>query len=163
MARVTRTSKYKTGDRAPSFETILDTGEKLSSASLKGKKYILTFYNHDDSETCTKQVCSVRDVYDEIRQHGYVVFGVSEDGVKKHTRFIAKHRVPFSLISDEGNHVAKAFDIYGEKKFMGRISDAVHRAAFIIGSDGMIEAVINPIESKIHGQQLLDAIQQRTK
>ena len=62
------------------------------------------------------------------------------------------------LIADEGNVLAKAFDIYGQKEFMGRISDAVHRTTFVVDEKGIIEAVIHPVDSGNHTAQILEAI-----
>ena len=116
--RSTWTSRLTPGHKAPTFETILQDGSTLRSSDLTGKKYILFFYNHDGSETCTKQTCTVRDEFARLRQKGYHVFGISEDSAKKHVRFIEKYKLPFPLIVDTGNALAKAFDIYGQKTFM---------------------------------------------
>ena len=62
------------------------------------------------------------------------------------------------LISDEENQLAKLFDIYGEKEFMGRISDAVHRTTFVIDEHGIIESVIHPVDSANHSTQILESL-----
>ncbi|MDQ3016831.1 MAG: peroxiredoxin [Bacteroidota bacterium] len=157
--RSTWTSKLKPGKSAPSFSSNLHDGSALSTASLKDKKYILFFYNHDGSETCTKEACNIRDGFDELNQLGYHVFGVSEDSVKKHQKFISKYALPYPLISDEGNALAKLFDIYGVKEFMGRTSDAVHRTTFVVDEKGIIQSVIHPVDSAQHTQQILDSLQ----
>ncbi len=154
----TRISKLKAGQPAPEFEVLLDDGHILTSKSLKGKPYILFFYNHDGSETCTKEACNVRDHYAELTAAGYLVFGVSEDSVKKHQSFRAKYKLPYPLIADADNVLAKAFDIYGPKKFMGRTSDAVHRTTFVVDAKGRIEAVIHPVDSGRHAEQILAAL-----
>ena len=94
-----------------------------------------------------------------LKKKGYQVYGVSEDSMRKHVKFIAKYNLPYPLLADVGNAVAKAFDIYGKKEFMGRISDAVHRTTFVIDEKGIIEAVIHPVDSANHTQQILEAIQ----
>lgn len=156
--RSTWISRYKPGQPAPDFESRLQDGSLLRSSDLKGKKYILFFYNHDGSETCTKQACNVRDEYARLTNKGYRVFGISEDSAKKHLKFIEKYNLPYPLIVDTANTLAKTFDIYGKKEFMGRTSDAVHRTTFVVNEQGLIEAVIHPVDSARHGQQILDAL-----
>ncbi len=154
----TWTSKYKRGQKAPRFKTVLHDGSILTSDDLLGKKYILFFYNHDGTETCTKEACNIRDHYTKLKRKGYNVFGVSVDSQRKHQNFISKYQLPYPLITDKDNALAKQFDIYGEKKFMGRISDAVHRTTFVMDEKGKIEAVIHPVNSGDHAQQILDTL-----
>ena len=156
--RTTWTSRWKQGQKAPSFRTTLDDDTELTSEQLIGNRYILFFYNHDGSETCTKEACQMRDKYDDFKKLGYKVFGVSEDTIKKHQKFIEKYGLPYSLISDNDNQLAKLFDIYGTKEFMGRISDAVHRTTFVIDANGIIEAVIHPVDSGNHAAQIFEAL-----
>lgn len=156
--RRTWTSKLLPGHQAPDFQAITHDGKKLDKSSLLGKKYILFFYNHDGSETCTKEACNMRDNFNKLKALGYVVYGVSEDSAKKHQRFISKFNLPFPLIVDSGNELAKAFDIYGKKEFMGRISDAVHRTTFAINEKSTIEAVIHPVDSAHHAEQIIETL-----
>ena len=156
--RQTWTSKWKPGQHAPSFTATTQENKTVSSAQLKGKRYILFFYNHDDSETCTKEACQLRDHHAMLKAKGFTVIGVSEDSIAKHQKFIAKYNFPFDLISDTNNELAKLFDIYGRKEFMGRISDAVHRTTFVISAAGKIEAVIHPVDSGKHTEQILQTL-----
>jgi len=155
MARATWTSKFKPGDKAPNFNVPLQDDSTISNASLKGKPYILFFYSTDGTPTCTKEACNIRDNHSELLKAGYRVFGVIKDSAKKHQNFIAKYELPYPLIVDKDNALAKSFDIFGEKKFMGRISDAVHRTTFVVDEKGIIEKVIHPVDSANHATQIL--------
>lgn len=156
--RTTWTSRLQPGMHVPDFETILHNNKPLRSTDLKGKPYIFFFYNHDGSETCTKEACNVRDNFALLTESGYMVFGVSEDSVTKHQRFIEKYQLPYPLISDKDNVLAKTFDIFGQKEFMGRISETVHRTTFVINAHGVIEATIHPVDSARHVQQILESL-----
>ena len=156
--RSTWTGKWQAGSPVPEFSAQLHDGVIITSDQLKGKKYILFFYNHDGSETCTKEACNIRDGYQQLTNLGYQVIGISEDSAKKHQKFVLKYDLPYPLISDIGNELAKTFDIYGLKEFMGRTSDAVHRTTFVINEKGILEAVIHPVDSAQHTQQILDAL-----
>lgn len=156
--RKTWESKYKPGDKIPAFKAQLQGGTKISSDDLKGKRTILFFYNHDGSETCTKEACNLRDNFKSLKKNGFQVIGVSEDNAQKHKNFIKKYNLPYPLIVDENNALAKKFDIYGEKKFMGRVFDASHRTTFVVNEKGRLDAVIHPVESRRHAEQILEAI-----
>jgi peroxiredoxin Q/BCP len=158
--RRTWTSRWNTGHKAPSFVAKMHDGTVLSSDQLKGRKYILFFYNHDGSETCTKEACNIRDHFDALQKQGFEVFGVSEDSIRKHQKFIEKYQLPFPLISDEENALAKVFDIYGQKEFMGRTSEAVHRTTFVINEAGIILSVIHPVDAAHHAEQILESLPQ---
>jgi peroxiredoxin Q/BCP len=148
----------KKGDKAPSFTATLDDQSTLSSEDLHGHKYILFFYNHDGSETCTNEACNIRDHYKALQDIGFKIFGVSEDSVQKHKKFREKYHLPYPLISDKDNALARLFDIYGTKEFMGRTSDAVHRTTFVINEEGRILSVIHPVRSSDHSNQIIESI-----
>ena len=154
--RKTWESKFKAGDTAPDFETVLHDGSLLDSQTLKGTPVVLFFYNTDGTETCTREACNIRDNYKQLLEAGYQVFGVSKDSERKHQNFKKKYELPYPLISDKDNMLAKTFDIFGEKHFMGRISDAVHRTTFVIDKDWKFAKVIHPVVSGEHSAQILD-------
>lgn len=157
--RTTWTSKYKTRHRIPSFVAQLHDGSSISDTGLLGQPSIFFFYNHDGSETCTNEICNMRDHFSLLANLGYKVFGVSEDSVSKHQRFAIKLNLPFHLISDQHNVLAKTFDVYGPKLFMGKTTDAVHRTTFVIDANGLIEAIIHPVNSSMHAQQIIGILQ----
>ena len=156
MARTTWESKLKPGDQAPHFITTLDNSSELNSEELVGKRTILFFYPKDDTPTCTKEACNIRDNYDVLRAHGFAVYGVSGDTPRKHQNFIKKYQLNFPLISDKDNAIARQFDVYGPKQFMGRTFDGIHRTTFVIGKDWKIEHVIHPVVSGNHAEQILE-------
>lgn len=145
--------------QAPAFSSLLHDGSTITSQELSGKKYILFFYNHDGSETCTKEACNIRDNFRQLQDKGYHIYGISEDSPKKHVKFISKFNIPYPLISDNENELAKTFDLYGQKEFMGRTSDAVHRTTFVINEKGIIEAIVHPVDSANHTQQIISALE----
>jgi peroxiredoxin Q/BCP len=153
--RRTWNSRLKPGQPAPFFNAILHDGSVITSSSFYGKRLILFFYNHDGSETCTNEAVNMRDHFDLLTQKGFTILGVSEDSIKKHQKFITKYNLPYGLISDKDNTLAKLFDIYGTKEFMGRTSDAVHRTTFVISTDWEIETILHPVDSSNHALQIL--------
>ncbi len=143
------------GDRAPYFEGRDQNGNILNSAMFRGKNLILYFYPQDDTETCTKEACNLRDEYKYLSDSNYAVVGVSPDDERSHTKFITKYNLPFPLLADTDMTVIKAYDVWGTKKFMGRIYDGLLRTTFVIGPDGIIKEVITKVDSANHAQQIL--------
>ena len=155
-ARKTWESKLKPGDTAPHFTTILQDGTILESKDLVGKDVILFFYPKDDTPTCTKEACNLRDNHTLLKKHGFAVYGVSGDSPRRHQNFIKKYDLNYPLISDKDNVIARQFDIYGEKKFMGRVYDGIHRTTFVIGKDWKVRNVIHPVLSAEHAEQIIE-------
>jgi peroxiredoxin Q/BCP len=151
------------GQKVPDFKGVLENDKPISNKSLLGKKYILFFYPKDDSPGCTKEACSVRDHFKEIKNMGYEVYGISPDTTKKHQKFIDKYEFQYSLISDSEKEIIEAFNLWGPKKFMGREIVGVYRTTFIVDEKGMIEGVIDKVKTKDHGKQILDLISEKVE
>ena len=92
----------------------------VSLSDFKGKKLILYFYPKDDTPGCTSQACNLKDNYTQLIKKGFQVVGVSVDRIKSHKKFEEKYELPFPLISDEEKKIVDKYNLWGEKKFMGR-------------------------------------------
>lgn len=143
------------GTPAPDFSAKDQNGNTISLSDFRGQKLILFFYPHDMTPTCTVEACNLRDAYADLKKAGYAVVGVSEDDEKKHQKFIAKHELPYPLIADTDHQLLKAYEVWGEKKFMGKIYDGTHRTTFVIDENGVLEQVITKVKSKEHSAQIL--------
>ena len=148
-------TKLKAGDKAPNFKGIDENEKEISLDDFKGRKLVLYFYPKDMTPGCTTQSCNLRDNYELLLSKGYAVLGVSADSPARHVKFIAKHDLPFSLLSDEDHAVLNAFGVWGPKKFMGREYDGIHRTTFVIDETGVIEEVIEKVKTKEHAEQIL--------
>lgn len=145
----------KEGDDAPQFSALNEAGQTVSLADYAGKKLVIYFYPKDDTPGCTAEACSLRDGYPRFQGQGYEILGVSPDSVKKHVKFREKYGLPFSLLADEDHSVAEAFGVWGQKKFMGRTYDGIHRTTFVIDANGKIERIITSVDTGKHAEQLL--------
>lgn len=153
---VAHSTSLKAGDKAPHFSANDQNGKLISLAELKGKKIVLYFYPKDNTPTCTLEACSLRDEHAYLAKKNYVVLGVSADDEKMHKKFATKYELPFSLLADTTMDIIRAYDVWGIKKFMGRIYDGIIRTTFIIDEKGMIAEVITNVKSKEHGKQVLE-------
>lgn len=149
-------TSFKKDDKAPDFKGKDQDGNILSLKNFKGKKLVIYFYPKDDTPGCTAEACNLRDNYAALKKEGYEVVGISADDEKKHKKFIDKYKLPFPLIADIDKTIIEAFDVWGEKKFMGKVFDGIVRTTFVINEKGKIEKVISKVDTKKHTEQILE-------
>lgn len=149
---------FKVGDKAPNFKGVNQHGDIVSSNDFKGKKIVLFFYPKDNTPGCTAEACNLRDNYAALQKAGYSVLGISADDEQKHLKFIQKFDLPFSLIADVDRKIIEDFDVWGEKKFMGKIFDGINRTTFVINEKGTFETVITEVNTKNHSEQILNEL-----
>ncbi len=149
----------KEGEKAPEFTANDQQGQEVSLSDYLGKKVILYFYPKDSTPGCTKEACDFRDNYESLVSKGFEVIGVSADSEKSHQKFIAKHDLPFTLISDPDKVVIDKYGAWGKKKFMGREFNGILRSTFVIDEKGTIEKVIDKVKTKEASKQVLEALE----
>ncbi|GAL14790.1 thiol peroxidase Bcp-type [Vibrio astriarenae] len=98
----------------------------------------------------------MRDTKAELDALNVVVLGISIDPVKRLTKFVERDELNFTLLSDEDHAVADLFGVWGEKKFMGKVYDGLHRLSFLVDENGTIEHVFNKFKTKNHHEVVLD-------
>lgn len=145
----------KVGDKVPDFESKDETGNPIKAADYLGKKWILFFYPKADTPGCTAEACNLRDHYRELQKAGYEILGVSADSQVRQSKFKDKYKFPFPLLSDESKAVVEAFGVWGEKKFMGKTYNGIHRVTFVIDEKGVISRVIDQVKTADHAAQIL--------
>ncbi len=143
------------GKPAPAFTANNQNGTAVSLNNFAGKKLVLYFYPKDDTPGCTAEACSLRDNYESLIAQGYAIVGVSPDDEKKHTKFIAKYNLPFDLLADTDNTIALAYGVWVEKSMYGRKYMGIARTTFVINENGILEEIIEKVDTKNHAQQLL--------
>jgi peroxiredoxin Q/BCP len=142
------------GKKAPNFSALDENENNVSLSDFTGKKLVLYFYPKDDTPGCTAEACSLRDHYDELLKKGYAILGVSPDEPKKHTKFIAKYNLPFSLLADTDQTVCNAYGVWVEKSMYGRKYMGVARTTFIIDEEGVLTEIIEKVDTKNHASQI---------
>jgi len=148
----------KEGDKAPDFKAKDKDGKEISLKSLKGKKVVLYFYPKDDTEGCTKEACNFRDNYKGLIKKGFEVIGVSNDDEKSHGKFVKKYSLPFPLLADTDKKIVNDYGVFGPKKFMGREYDGIYRTTFVINEKGVIEKIIDKVDTANATEQLLESL-----
>lgn len=145
----------KPGDKMPYFEVMDQNGNMVTSDDLKGKKTIIYFYPKDNTSGCTAEACNLRDNYESLTAKGYNVVGVSKDSAASHRKFADKHELPFTLLADTSTRMLQDFGAWGEKKMYGKTSVGTLRRTFIFDENGILDRVIEKVDTKNHAAQIL--------
>ena len=146
----------KPKDKAPDFTATDQDGKVHSLKDYKGQKVALYFYPKDNTVTCTKEACNLRDNYTVLKQKGIVILGVSADNEKSHKKFEKKYSLPFTLLADPDKKIINDYGVWAEKFFMGRYYMGILRTTFLINEKGKIDHIIDKVESKNHSEQIME-------
>lgn len=146
--------ELKEGELAPAISARDQNGELITLEEYRGKKVVLFFYPKDNTPGCTAEACDLRDNYSRFREQGFEIVGVSADSEKSHLNFIAKHELPFRLISDPDLKVLQDYGAWGEKKLYGKTYMGILRKTYLIDKDGYVEKIIGKVLTKEHSKQI---------
>ena len=143
------------GDKAPDFKVQDENGAIIELSNYQGKKLVIFFYPRDNTPTCTKEACNLRDNFQSFKDGGYEILGVSTDNPKSHLKFIAKHDLPYSLLADTDKKMHLAYGTWVEKSMYGRKYMGTARVTFVIDKNGVIENIIEKVKAVEHSDQIL--------
>ena len=142
------------GDKAPDFEAETYGGEKIKLGDYKGKSLVaLYFYPKDNTGTCTKEACSMRDGMEDLKGLGVQVLGVSTDSVKSHENFKNKYDLNFPLLSDKSKDIITAYGVesdYGSAK----------RTTFLIDKKGVVQHVWTKVKAATHSDEVKEKVEE---
>ncbi len=151
------------GTSAPAFSLLDQDGQEQTNAIQAGKWTIIYFYPKDDTPGCTKEACTLAEVYDEFSKLGVSVVGVSKDSVKSHKKFAEKYKLPFTLLSDPDGTMIEVYGAFGEKSLFGKTYLGILRVSYLINPDGTISAVYPKVDPASHALQLLSDVKELMK
>jgi thioredoxin-dependent peroxiredoxin len=148
-------AKVTAGSVAPDFTLPSQSGEIVSLRDFLGKRpVVLFFYPKDNTLGCTKEVCAFRDSFEELGRLDAEVVGISSDSVDSHRGFAEKHKLPFTLLSDQGGKVRRLYEVpttFG--LFPGRVT-------YVIDEDGAVRNVFSSqIEVEKHVEEALKTLE----
>jgi peroxiredoxin Q/BCP len=147
------------GATAPNFSLLNQDNHTVElSELLKTQQVLVYFYPKAMTPGCTVQACALRDSQAELAAKGVTVVGISTDPVKSLAKFVVRDQLNFTLLSDPDHQIADAFGVWGEKKFMGKIYDGIHRTSFLIGTDGLIKQVYQDFKTSNHHEVVLKSL-----
>ena len=146
------------GDQAPEFTLASDQNQNVSLKDLRGKKVILFFYPKDNTPGCTKEACDFRDNFAAFKKSGALVFGISKDSAKAHTKFKEKYSLPFTLLVDANADVCEAYGVVNKKSLFGKTFLGIERSTFLIDTKGVIRAIWRKVKVPGHVEQIVDEL-----
>jgi len=143
----------KIGDKIPMF-TLPDSEGNLFSIQdmLEKKAFVVYFYPKNNTPGCTKEACDFRDRYEDFKELGAEVIGISADSTQSHERFGKKYELPFILLSDTDNAVRKQFKIKNSLLLLPG------RETYVVDKTGTILMVFNSINASEHMKRALKAL-----
>ncbi|MGB1445775.1 MAG: peroxiredoxin [Flavobacteriaceae bacterium] len=144
------------GDIVPYFELNDQKGELFKSDTVIGQKpAVVYFYPKDETPGCTAEACSFRDSYEDFKDLGAEVIGISSDSIGSHKRFAERHRLPFILLADTKKKVQRLFKL--PKLLFGLYTK---RITFVIDKEGKVVYVHDSLLATSHIKKALKALKQ---
>ena len=135
------------GSRPPDFTTKAHDGSTLSLSSLKGKPVVIYFYPKDESPACTKEACSFRDAWTDLKKKDVVLIGISADNEKPHQDFVQHYKLPFLLVSDPQGSIAQSFGVPFQDGMAAR-------QTVIVGADGNVKKIYRTVDVAKHATEV---------
>jgi peroxiredoxin Q/BCP len=151
-------AKLQSGDQAPPFRLLDESGESVGLSDFAGRRFVLYFYPRDDTPGCTIEATQFSALADSFAVSATEVVGVSPDDGSSHRRFRERHDLSVRLLSDPDHAVMEAYGAWGEKTRYGRTSVGVIRSTFLIGADATIEQAWYNVRAEGHAARVLAAL-----
>jgi peroxiredoxin Q/BCP len=131
--------KTKIGDRFPEFNLTGSDGKKFESSRIIGHKaVVIYFYPKDETAGCTAQACAFRDSYQDFKDAGAEVIGISSDSAEAHNGFAQNHQLPFILLSDINGEFRKQIGVPGS--MLGLLPG---RVTYVLDKKGIVRYIFN--------------------
>jgi peroxiredoxin Q/BCP len=146
--------ELKVGDKIPNFKARDTNGNDFDSQHIIGQKpLVIYFYPKDNTPGCTAQACSFRDQYEDFKDLGAEVIGISSDSVESHQKFTQQYKLPFILLSDSNKEIRKLFGVPA-----GLFGILPGRVTYVTDKTGTIIMVFDSMMAKRHIPKALEAI-----
>jgi peroxiredoxin Q/BCP len=134
------------GDKIPNFTANDNDGNIFDSASIVGKKpVVFYFYPKDNTPGCTAQACSFRDQYEDFKDLGAEVIGISSDSVSSHEKFAKRYKLPFLLLSDNNKKLRTLFGV--KTNLFGLLPG---RVTYVADKNGIIKLIFDSMNASSH-------------
>jgi len=133
----------------PAFTLAAHDGSTVRSADLAGSPYLIYFYPKADTPGCTKEACTFRDSWQDVRTAGLKVFGVSYDTPESNRKFAEKYHLPFLLLSDTDHALAKQVGATRS------VIPVPKRISYLVGADGTVLNAYPKVDPGTHAAEVL--------
>ncbi|MEB3182751.1 MAG: thioredoxin-dependent thiol peroxidase [Nostocaceae cyanobacterium] len=148
------------GQPAPDFCATNQDSNQVSLNDFSSQWLVLYFYPKDNTPGCTTEAKDFTELSLEFSSLGAKIIGVSTDSVQSHCKFISKHNLSITLLSDPEHQLADTYGVWQLKKFMGKEYMGIVRSTFLISPDGNIAYNWENVKTKGHAQAVLNKLQE---
>nr|WP_315209142.1 peroxiredoxin [uncultured Flavobacterium sp.] len=146
--------ELKVGDTIPNFTAKDSNGSDFNIATIVGHKpLVIYFYPKDNTPGCTAQACSFRDQYEDFKDLGAEVIGISSDSVSSHQQFTRQFKLPFILLSDSDKKIRKLFGVP-----TGMFGLIPGRVTYVTDKNGVVQMIFDSMLATKHIPKALEAI-----
>lgn len=129
------------GSKAPDFTLKSKTAEGLKDVKLSdnfGKQQtVLLFFPLAFTGVCTQEMCDTSAGLGDYEKLGAQVIAISVDSPFAQEAWATTNKINLTLVSDLNKTVIKAYDVVFP--MLAGVGDTAARAAFVIGSDGVVK------------------------
>jgi peroxiredoxin Q/BCP len=146
------------GKKAPAFRLKDQDGKTRSLGEFAGKWVVLYFYPKDDTPGCTVEACDFTAGLRGFTKLDAVVLGCSADSEESHRKFIAKHKLKITLLSDPTRAVMEKYDAWGEKTMYGKKVTGVIRSTVVIDPAGKVAHHWKRVQAKGHAEAVRETL-----
>lgn len=146
------------GQKVPDFEIPSSSGGSFRLSKSRGKKVVLYFYPRDNTPGCTLEGQEFNKLLAQFRKLNADVYGVSQDSLKSHGKFVDKCGFKFELLSDEDGKACSIFDVVHEKNFYGKKIMGIVRSTFVVDEDGKLAVEWRKVKAEGHAKEVLAAV-----
>jgi thioredoxin-dependent peroxiredoxin len=151
-------SDISDGSDAPDFSMRDAKGNVFKLSDLKGRKNVAVyFYPKDFTPGCTTEAAEFSRDYSKFSKADIEIVGISPDSEESHDKFRAKMGIPYPLVADTTNEVAKEYGVFGKKNFMGREFMGVIRTTFLIDKSGKVMRVFDRVKPAGHSKEVFES------
>ncbi|WP_413999234.1 peroxiredoxin [Flavobacterium sp. W1B] len=148
--------RLKVGDKIPNFKAKDANGNDFDSSAIVGvKPLVVYFYPKDNTPGCTAEACSFRDQYEDFKDLGAEVIGISSDSVTSHQQFAQHYRLPFILLSDNDKKIRKLFGV--PSSLLGLLPG---RVTYVVDKNGIIKMVFDSMMAAKHISKALEMVRE---
>lgn len=154
------TSAIDVGKKAPEFTLPNQDGKPTKLKDFAGKWVVVYFYPKDDTPGCTVEACEFTSGLKQFEKLNAVVLGISADSAESHRKFIAKHKLEITLLSDVDHKVMEAYGAWGEKNMYGKVSMGVIRSTVLVGPDGTVARHWPKVKAEGHAEAVRTALEE---
>lgn len=151
-------SDIREGAKAPQFRLADKDGVEHGVGVTKADFTVLYFYPKDNTPGCTVEAQEFSGALKDFTRRGAKVIGISGGDQKTKEKFCSKYDLEVDLVSDPDFSVSRSYGVYGEKKFMGRTYQGIHRKTFVVDAAGKVVKIFNSVTPKGHAQEVLEAL-----